>query len=244
MPVDRNTEAGSPVVELEFQVTGPSHPFVAASEAEQCQFELQEMIPRGDDGRYAEFFSVTDADPDRILAITDNHSATVQLLREYENGGLFEFSVAENCPAVTLAELGALPRVVRGVRGEGRILGELPPGSDLTDVVESFLDRYSDAEFVAKREKEHPTTMFNYDGVRQAVRDRLTDRQHEVLRAAYEAGYYEWPRECTGQEVAESLDIASTTFSQHIQAAERKILAIIFGSTSASSPDGQTAESS
>jgi len=42
-------------------------------------------------------------------------------------------------------------------------------------------------------------------------------------------GYYEWPRDCTGQDVADELGITSATFSEHVFAAERKILAFLFG---------------
>lgn len=241
------TEQGNPrpenaVVELEFEVSDPSHPFVGTSEAEQCRFDLQEMVPRGD-GHYAEFFNVSGGDPDRILARADEHeTVTPRLLRKYDDGGLFEFSVGANCPAVMLAEQGALPRVVSGARGRGRIVGELPSDSDPMAVVETFLDAYPEAELVAKREKEYSAMTFNYDGFEQVLRDHLTDRQREVLKAAYDAGYYEWPRECTGQEVADSLDIASATFSQHIHAAERKLLAVLFEGSVTDSSGGNASE--
>lgn len=239
-----NPGSENAVVELEFEVSDPSHPFVGASEAEQCRFELQEMIPRGE-GHYAEFFSVSGGDPDRILALADEHSTvTPRLLQKYEDGGLFEFSTGANCPAVTLAELGALPRTVRAIRGEGRIVGELPSHSDSVAVVEAFLETYPEAELVAKREKEYSAMTFNYDGFQQVVRDHLTDRQHEVLQAAYESGYYEWPRKCTGQEVADLLDITSATFSQHIHAAERKLLAVLFEGPVTNSWDGDRSEDS
>lgn len=243
------TEQGNPrsenaFVELEFEVSDPSYPFVGASKAEQCRFDLQEMIPRGD-GHYAEFFTVSDGDPDRILALADEHATvTPRLLQQYEDGGLFEFSVGANCPAVTLAEQGALPRVVRGHHGRGRIVGELPSDSDPMAVVETFLDAYPEAELVAKREKEYSAMTFNYDGFEQVLRDHLTDRQREVLQAAYESGYYEWPRKCTGQEVADSLDITSATFSQHIHAAERKLLAVLFEGPVTNSWDGDRSDDS
>lgn len=239
---DSGSESG--VVELEFAVTDPAHPFVGASAAEDCRVDLEEMVPRGG-GEYAEFFSVTGADPDSILAFAGQHeSVSPKLVREYENGGLFEFSVAADCPAVTLAEQGALPRTVRGIDGEGTIVGELPSGSDPAAVVEGFLDEYSAAEFVAKRETDHSATTFNYDGFQQVLRARLTDRQFEVIEAAYEAGYYEWPRECTGQEVAKSLGITSATFSQHVHAAERKLLAILFEQSRAGSGTHDPSENS
>lgn len=226
--MDDEPRVRNSVIELEFALSDSEHPFVAASGTEQCRFELEEMVPRGDD-RYAEFFSVSGGDPARLLELADDHD-TVEphLIEAYEDGGLFEFSVSADCPAVSLAELGALPCVVLGDDGEGRIVSELPPRHDPAAVVESFLDDYPEAEFVAKREKDSATPLFGHGEFQQVLREHLTDRQREVLRAAYEAGYYDWPRDCTGQEVAEALGITSATFSQHIHAAERKLLTVLF----------------
>ncbi|MFC7027627.1 helix-turn-helix domain-containing protein [Halomicroarcula sp. GCM10025710] len=47
----------------------------------------------------------------------------------------------------------------------------------------------------------------------------MTDRQAEILRAAYLAGYYAWPRDTTAEELAESLDISSPTLHQHLRRA-------------------------
>jgi len=56
------------------------------------------------------------------------------------------------------------------------------------------------------------------------LRDELTDRQQEVLRSAYLAGYYEWPRDTTAEQLADQLDIASATLHQHLRRAERNLL--------------------
>jgi len=58
--------------------------------------------------------------------------------------------------------------------------------------------------------------------------DHLTERQRDVLEAAYEAGYFEWPRESTAEEVADSLDIASPTLHSHLRKAENHILTAFF----------------
>lgn len=55
-------------------------------------------------------------------------------------------------------------------------------------------------------------------------RARLTDRQHEVLRTAYEMGYFEYPRESNATAVAEALDIAPSTFREHLAAAQGHVL--------------------
>ncbi|QLH77368.1 helix-turn-helix domain-containing protein [Halosimplex rubrum] len=56
----------------------------------------------------------------------------------------------------------------------------------------------------------------------------LTDGQLEVLVTAYRTGYFERPRETTGAEVAADLDISPSTFSQHLRAAQRKLLTALF----------------
>ena len=53
---------------------------------------------------------------------------------------------------------------------------------------------------------------------------RLTDRQREVLRTAYEMGYFEYPRGANASEVAEALDIRPSTFTEHLNAAQSKVL--------------------
>jgi predicted DNA binding protein len=56
-------------------------------------------------------------------------------------------------------------------------------------------------------------------------RSELTERQREVLSAAYDAGYFDHPKGANAGEVAADLDIDRSTFSEHIAAAQRKILA-------------------
>ena len=55
-------------------------------------------------------------------------------------------------------------------------------------------------------------------------RDALTERQQEVLETAHELGYFEYPREANATEVAEAIGIAPSTFSEHLAAAQSKIL--------------------
>jgi len=58
-------------------------------------------------------------------------------------------------------------------------------------------------------------------------RGRLTDRQREVLRTASELGYFEYPRGANAEAVARELDIAPSTFRQHLNAAQSKLLGAI-----------------
>jgi predicted DNA binding protein len=53
---------------------------------------------------------------------------------------------------------------------------------------------------------------------------RLTDRQHEVIEHALAAGYFEWPREVTSDELAAELSISRATLLEHLRKAESKLL--------------------
>lgn len=55
-------------------------------------------------------------------------------------------------------------------------------------------------------------------------RGRLTDRQREVLERAHEMGYFERPKGANAGEVAATLDISRSTFSEHLGAAQSKLL--------------------
>ena len=65
------------------------------------------------------------------------------------------------------------------------------------------------------------------DGRSDAIvvdRDRLTDKQRIVLEAAYDSGYFEYPRETNATELAEELGISRSTFTRHLTVAQSKLL--------------------
>ena len=53
----------------------------------------------------------------------------------------------------------------------------------------------------------------------------LTDRQYEVIEYALQAGYFEWPREITADELAAELDISRATLLEHLRKGQSKLLA-------------------
>ncbi|WP_313692070.1 helix-turn-helix domain-containing protein [Halorarum halobium] len=63
-------------------------------------------------------------------------------------------------------------------------------------------------------------------GERERARrlDTLTRSQREVLEAAREHGYYQWPRETSTRELADQLDISKSTLLEHLRKAEAKLL--------------------
>lgn len=222
--------SGSRVVEVGFKLAGSTtvYPFEIISDEANCRVELQKMLPRGEDV-YAEYFSVEGADPNwavKRAKAFDIDDAWV--LSEHETGGLVEFVVGGVCPAKDLAELGGIPREVVAEDGGGRIVAEIRGDHDPGAIIDAFLESHPHMELSAKREMSASTPLFTIEELQQAVDARLTVRQEEVLKAAYEAGYYERPRTQNGRAIADDLGISQPTFSQHLRAAEKKLLSILY----------------
>lgn len=59
-------------------------------------------------------------------------------------------------------------------------------------------------------------------------RGRLTTRQREVLETAVRMGYFEYPRKASASEVASELGIVTSTFAEHLAAAQARLLDSVF----------------
>ena len=57
----------------------------------------------------------------------------------------------------------------------------------------------------------------------------LTDRQEEIVRLAFEKGYYDYPKKIRIKDLAEMLNIAPSTLAEILQRGERKIMMDYFG---------------
>ena len=61
-----------------------------------------------------------------------------------------------------------------------------------------------------------------------AALGRLTARQREAMRAAFEAGYYDVPRGATTAAVASELGCAESTAAEHLRRAESNVVSSLF----------------
>ena len=57
------------------------------------------------------------------------------------------------------------------------------------------------------------------------ILERVDDNM--TIETAYSAGYFEWPRESSGEAVADLLDITQPTFNKHLRAAEREAFSLL-----------------
>jgi predicted DNA binding protein/DNA-binding NarL/FixJ family response regulator len=110
--------------------------------------------------------------------------------------------------------------------GEFRFVAEFPRGRDKRQLVELVEDHCSDATPTAQRTVQQADP--GVADLRSTVSDQLTEKQRAALETAFHAGYFDWPRTSTGEDVAERLGVTSATFSQHLRAAEREFFQAVF----------------
>lgn len=112
--------------------------------------------------------------------------------------------------------------------GSGTYTLEVPRNADIETTVGLVQEIDTNADFVAKTEQERQAAIGADTGV--SVRDILTDRQFEVLKSAYFAGYFEWPRSSTIEDIAADLDLAGSTVNHHLRHAQLKLVEVLFDS--------------
>jgi len=102
----------------------------------------------------------------------------------------------------------------------------VPRGRRQRPVVSSICDQLPSCSCVATRDVDRPPVDQRPEA---GVLDELTEKQYQALETAVLAGYFDWPRASTAEEVAGRMDITSPTFHAHVRKAERQILAALFG---------------
>lgn len=126
--------------------------------------------------------------------------------------------------------------------GELRFVTEFPQGRDKHQLVELVENNCEAASLQAHRtvERNEP----DVPDSRSVLQDRLTEKQRAALETAYHAGYFNWPRTTSGDEIAERLGITQATFSQHFRAAEREFFEAIFQRQEEPAPESSPWQSS
>ncbi|MFC7068639.1 GAF domain-containing protein [Halobaculum lipolyticum] len=105
--------------------------------------------------------------------------------------------------------------------GDLRLTLCFSPTVDIPGLIETFQDNYPHTDL--RRRRQITRSYEDAVRIRRRMAGDLTDRQRTALEAAYHAGFFEWPRDASGEEVAAAMGIAPPTFHQHLRRAERKV---------------------
>ncbi|WP_436929514.1 bacterio-opsin activator domain-containing protein [Halosimplex halobium] len=204
------------------EVADSALPLVALSAvAADARCEVRSAVPR-DDGTTLYVATVEGAAPsavaDRAAAVDAIESATVG----DDTPVGCEVVVRGRTPEGVLASHGG--RFERTVVEDGTatVSVRLPDITAVRTVDEALSAAFTDV--TVSRVWTDPTDRETVTSVAD-----LTERQRTVLRHAFDVGYYRRPRETNATELADHLDIARATLTQHLRAAERKLVGGFFG---------------
>lgn len=232
----KQTLTSDSVTELEFQLTGIDEPVARLAAELDCTVSVEHIAADGD-GQRCQYITVEGADPEAVTAYaTDSANIeSVQHVCTHDDCALFRLVVGEASIVDTLSRYGASIDSLSITGSEGRLVAEVASSNDIRTIVDALQSAYSDLQLVAQRERER--AIQTEAAFRAELEAELTKRQQEAARTAYFAGYFEWPRDHSGEEVAEMMDISQTTFTQHLRAAEHKLFKALFGQTMTNRPE-------
>jgi PAS domain S-box-containing protein len=214
------------VTELELRIPEPGTfvNAVAALAGEPVRY--LEITPAAD-GRAHLLFGLDEVPVPEVLAL-ESEFVGVESLRHVGNGErhLFRATVTGRTIAATLLSCGGLPDEVVAHPEETVAVVRLPSQLDVRVFLDRVRETYPSAELIARHDR---SGRKGRDDLHEAANTELTERQREVLRTAYESGFFESPRETTGAELADLLDVSQPTVTHHLREGQRRLFAVLFG---------------
>ncbi len=213
-------------LELEFHGSDMDLPFARVARQADCRVQHERTIRRQDTS-VSVYYSLTGGVPADVEVLADDVlPGEVDTVSRQSDEAVIE-RVGSTWFGSVMSEYGAVLR--RGVATPAgvELVVELPQESDPRTIVERLQDEFPALELVAQRR--HRETESTPGNVQQRLGRRLTDRQSEALETAHAMGYFDWPRESSGEAVADRLDITQPTVNKHIRIGERKVFDLLFG---------------
>ncbi|MDS0475833.1 bacterio-opsin activator domain-containing protein [Natrinema sp. 1APR25-10V2] len=222
---------------LEFEVADDAFVFSRLARRADCRLSFDGGIRHREDGASV-IATVEGASPDAVVAAAGELVAVegAQVVSTDERGdgdngdvngaagGAVLLHLSRPVFALQLADHGVVVRSVDATPSSARLVVDVPRSVDARESADVVSKVFSSVELKSKRTVERTTPR----DLRSELRERLTDRQLEVVRFAYYGGYFESPREQSGEAVAETLEISPAAFYRHIRTVQRKLFEVVF----------------
>jgi len=176
-----------------------------------------------DDDSVSVLLDVAGADAETVGAVTADHSAvSTSTVVDDDDGCVVSCAGPTGDLVEQLAERGVTVDELVADGGRGRLVLGVPARCDARDVVAAVRSLHPAATLEAYRS--HERTPRTRRAFRSAVEDALTDRQRDALVRAYAAGFFETPRQTSGEALAASMGVSTSTFHEHLRAALEKFV--------------------
>jgi len=198
-----------------------------------CTVSYEGGVQRTADGTYV-FVTVEDAPLSRVEEAASALVSVESVQRVSRDGqrGVLRIRLAQPFLALELADHGAVFRSATATPTRTSLVVDVPESVDTRHVTQLVRESFATVELQSKQEVDDSA---EYD-LYERFLDALTDRQLEVVQTAYYSGFFESPRESTGEDVAAMLDISPAAFYKHARTVQRKLFAALFEETHVAPP--------
>ncbi|MDS0280916.1 bacterio-opsin activator domain-containing protein [Haloarcula onubensis] len=216
------------VVELAFRIDDTDGR-VGIPASFEASFDFDTTLSLGD-GAFLVYCTATEVDRAGIESLAElrqlQYIEEVTVLGRTNDGCELAVEMVDPPILSTVASLGGYVSNVTITDASTTMTVHLAADRDVSGAIDRITSVEPDVEMLRRRQMTRPAKSLGQ--LLQRLPDSLTDRQRAVLEAAYFMGYFDWPRESAGPEVADSLGVSSSTFHQHLRKAEAKLLDAVF----------------
>nr|WP_303647279.1 histidine kinase N-terminal 7TM domain-containing protein [Haloarchaeobius sp. FL176] len=215
----RETLLSDSLVALTYQVSAEGSPLARVSAAHDCTLIVEGTVPVEDSGLLC-YVDVEDCGDVEAVIDTFADADEVERVRQVPNRDTVEVRLRGPSALGVVTARGARLGEATARDGQLTFVAETATGNAVRQLTEVLEDAVGPVSLRSKRERPPATE----DDGRIATVEGLTDRQREAVVAAHNAGYFEWPRESTAEEIADAMEIASSTFHSHLRKSLSKVV--------------------
>jgi len=208
------------LVELDFHLDGILDEIGMSMPADE-RITLDHAIPLEDDD-FLVYGTATPGAVDTVHEIVDVLDYWESV--EFRDGGdplRFELGMSDPPVLSAVASLGGYVEEAVVEDGDFDLRIHLAPSVDVRRVIDAVEEAYPTADM--RRRRQITRTAADPQRMQRELLTDLTEKQQATLEAAYHAGFFGWPRDASGEDVADSLGVAAPTFHQHLRKAEAKV---------------------
>jgi len=221
----KNALLTTSMTRVEFEIDDPTFVLSRLAEDAGCTLSYQGGVQQTTEGSSV-FVTVDDAE---LEAVEDAASALVGIddarrISVDGDSGVLQLELTQPFLALELADHGAVFRAATADPTATTLTIDVPETIDVRNITRMVGETFARVDLKSKQTLDHATEHDIY----AEFLSKLTDRQLEVVQTAYYSGFFESPRERTGEDVAATLGISPPAFYQHVRTVQRKLFTTLF----------------
>ena len=221
----KNALLTTSMTRVEFAVDDPTFVLSRLAQEAECTLSYHGGVQQTEAGDHV-FVTVEGAAVDAVEGAATDVVAVDDIQRISADGteGVLRLRITQPFLALELADHGAILRNATADPTNTTLVIDVPESVDLQHVTQLMTDSFATVSLRSKQTLDRSST----DDLYSRFLGKLTDRQLEVLQTAYYSGFFESPRENTGEEIAAILGISPPAFYQHTRKIQRKLFSTLF----------------